>query len=144
MVCSKRCSANVRAALVFFPNHLANMKTWSRRNFIYSGLAGAAIGSVLVERNSRATKGSICLVPIDGIAYSESFLRFMKRARFHNVRDAMASIRDRSLPVGIAHVECAQNPSTAHEQLAFKPDRCLDLQSGKLAQQGAATRATEA
>jgi hypothetical protein len=142
MVCSKRCSANVRAALVYFPNHLANMKTWSRRNFIYSGLAGAAVGSIMVERNSRATKGSICLVPIDGVAYSESFLRFMKRARFHNVRDAMASIRDGSLTVGIAHVKYAINPSTAQETLAFKPDRCLDLQSGKLAQNESETRAT--
>jgi hypothetical protein len=45
----------------------------------------------------------IRLQAVEGIQYSESFTRFMERAKFDSVRDAIASIRDRSLPVRITH-----------------------------------------
>lgn len=63
---------------------------------------GTALGlyGVNMHRNQR---GAICLLPIDGVIYSETFRQFMERARFDSVRDALGSIRDRRTPVRIAH-----------------------------------------
>ena len=79
---------------------------WNRRKFVSVGLsaAGVAIAAGLIRSNpSSLTRGTIRLLPVDGIVYSESFTRFMQRAKFDSVRDALASIRDRSLPVKVAH-----------------------------------------
>ncbi len=63
----------------------------------------AAIGYGIAPHGS-PRRGTIRLQPVDGVVYSESFLRFMKRAKFDSPRDAIASIRDRSIPVWIVHV----------------------------------------
>lgn len=82
------------------------MKAWSRRKLLGSGIA---TGSMAIaagfgwQARKRSIRGSIRLLPVDGVVYSESFQRFMKRARFDLVRDAISSIRDRSLPVRVAH-----------------------------------------
>ena len=44
------------------------------------------------------------MLPVEGVAYTESFTRFMNRAKFDSVRDALASIRDRSVPVRVVHI----------------------------------------
>ena len=88
-------------------------QNWNRRKFVTTGLsaAGVALTAGLIKTNpSRATRGCIRLLPVEGIVYSESFTRFMQRARFDTVRDALASIRDRSLPVTVAHI-IANDPS---------------------------------
>ena len=85
------------------------MQRFSRRQFVSSGLlAGGAIAAGLGwQAHQRSNRGSIRLLPAEGVHYSESFTRFMKRAKFDSVRDAIASIRDRSLPVRIAHASHA-------------------------------------
>lgn len=50
------------------------------------------------------------LLPVEGITYSESFSRFIERARFDSVRDALASIRDPRTPVSIAHISNDPTP----------------------------------
>jgi hypothetical protein len=83
------------------------MQAISRRKFVTSSAilaAGvAAIGYRAVSRPSNQ-RGMIRLLPVEGVSYSESFSRFMVRARFDSVRDALASIRDRSAPVRVAHI----------------------------------------
>lgn len=78
----------------------------SRRKFVISSgvlIAGvAALGYNLVPRRS-TNRGMIRLLPVEGVTYSESFTRFMERAKFDSVRDAIASIRDHSLPVSVGH-----------------------------------------
>lgn len=82
------------------------MQAVSRRKFVATGAlaaGAAAIGYSLVsQRNSH--RGTIRLLPVEGHVYSESFTRFMNRAKFDSVRDALASIRDRSVPVRVAHI----------------------------------------
>ncbi len=89
------------------------MHAFSRRKFVSSGLiAGGAIAAGLGwQARQRSIRGSIRLLPVEGVVYSESFTRFMKRARFDSARDAIASIRDRSLQVRIAHASLASDPS---------------------------------
>lgn len=86
---------------------LSLMQGWSRRKFVIAGVitSAAAIGGLGRSRSKRPARGSIKLQPIEGIRYTESFLRFMERARFDSVRDAVACIRDRSIPVQIMNVE---------------------------------------
>ncbi len=84
----------------------------NRRRFLEAGalLVGAtATGSH--SHSSISHRGSIRLLPVEGITYSESFLRFMDRARFDSVRDALHSIRDRSIPVRIAHIAAIEPPA---------------------------------
>lgn len=85
------------------------MQKATRRKFVKAGLitGGAlAVGVTALGWNAsrRSHRGMIRLLPVDGVTYSESFLRFMKRAKFDSVRDAVASIRDRSIPVRVAYV----------------------------------------
>jgi hypothetical protein len=84
-----------------------HMQALSRRKFVTTSAlaAGAAvIGYGLVSRGN-PHRGAIRLLPVEGVAYTESFTRFMNRAKFDSVRDAIASIRDRSVPVRIAHIK---------------------------------------
>lgn len=86
---------------------LAHMQAISRRKFVSTSAlaAGAAtIGYGLVS-GGNPHRGAIRLLPVEGVVYSESFTRFMNRAKFDSVRDALASIRDRSVPVRIAHMK---------------------------------------
>lgn len=84
-------------------------RNWNRRKFITVGLSATGViltaGTVQVLNNasSYTLRGSIRLMPVEGVNYTQSFIRFMQRARFDSVSDALASIRDRSLPVKIAH-----------------------------------------
>ncbi len=85
---------------------LAVQQNWNRRKFVTTGLsaAGVALTAGLITTHAcRPTRGCIRLLPVEGVSYSESFIRFMERAKFDSVRDALASIRDRSLPVTVAH-----------------------------------------
>ncbi len=78
----------------------------SRRKFVTTTAVIAAGVSALGYNSSRKVsnlRGTIRLLPVEGIIYSESFTCFMQRARFDSVRDALASIRDRSLPVNVVH-----------------------------------------
>lgn len=82
------------------------MQKATRRRFVKAGLiTGGAFATGITAPGWNATRhssrGVIRLLPVEGIAYSDSFLRFMKRAKFDSVRDAIASIRDRSLPVRV-------------------------------------------
>lgn len=82
------------------------MQALSRRKFVTTTaiiVGGAAIGFQLVPRGT-SHRGTIRLLPVEGVVYSESFARFMSRAKFDSVRDALASIRDRSVPVRVAHI----------------------------------------
>ena len=90
------------------------MQGCSRRKFVQAGLiAGGAlaVGAAGLgwQARKRSVRGSIRLLPVEGVVYSESFTRFMQRAKFDSVRDAIASIRDRSLPVRIAHATHAND-----------------------------------
>lgn len=91
------------------------MQTVSRRKFVAtSGILAAGVATIgygVASRRS-AHRGTICLLPVEGVNYSESFARFMKRAKFDSVRDAIASIRDRSVPVWVAHTDTANDPSS--------------------------------
>ncbi|MCX8496457.1 MAG: hypothetical protein ORN51_09780, partial [Akkermansiaceae bacterium] len=69
----------------------------------------------------RLTRGCIRLLPVDGVVYSESFTRFMQRARFDSVRDAIASIRDRSLPVRISNTGNRAISPVATHSLGYPP-----------------------
>lgn len=83
-------------------------RNWNRRKFVTTGLSAAGIifaGGLIETKRSRLTRGYIRLLPVEGVVYSESFIRFLERARFDSVRDALASIRDRSLPVKVAHTD---------------------------------------
>lgn len=61
------------------------------------------VGGLIETKAKRLTRSCIRLLPVGGVVYSESFTRFMERAKFDSVRDALSSIRDRSLPVRIAN-----------------------------------------
>lgn len=83
-----------------------SMQAISRRKFVTSSalaVSAATLGFQLVSRGN-PHRGSIRLLPVEGVAYTESFARFMNRAKFDSVRDALASIRDRSVPVRVAHI----------------------------------------
>lgn len=56
------------------------------------------------------------IIPVDGIRYSHSFNEFIARAQFNSIRDAVASIRDSALPVGVVPVGSA---------ITTVPDRLL-------------------
>ena len=91
----------------FYSYHSALQQNWNRRTFVTTGLSAAGVvlvGGLIGTKAKRLTRGCIRLLPVDGVVYSESFTRFMQRAKFDSVRDAIASIRDRSLPVSIAHI----------------------------------------
>lgn len=82
------------------------MQALTRRKFVTTSAilaGGAAIGLKVVSRGN-PHRGAIRLLPVEGYTYSETFARFMSRAKFDSVRDALASIRDRSVPVRIAHI----------------------------------------
>jgi hypothetical protein len=88
------------------------MQALSRRKFVAASAilaGGAAFGFYHVAKSNH--RGTVRLLPVEGVTYSESFSRFMKRARFDSVRDALASIRDRRTPVRIAHIA---NGSSGH------------------------------
>lgn len=81
-------------------------RNWNRRKFVTAGLSAAGVitvGGFIDTKRIHLTRGCIRLLPVEGVVYSESFTRFMERASFDSVRDALASIRDRSLPVKVAH-----------------------------------------
>lgn len=83
------------------------MQAISRRKFVTSSalaVGAATIGFGLVSRGN-PHRGAIRLLPVEGVAYTESFTRFMNRAKFDSVRDAIASIRDRSVPVRVVHMK---------------------------------------
>jgi hypothetical protein len=88
------------------------MQALSRRQFTaVTGLlafVGATGGHVLFSKRAEK-RGLIRLFPVEGVAYPESFVRFMERARFNSVRDALSSIRDRSLPVKVAHIHATDH-----------------------------------
>jgi hypothetical protein len=78
----------------------------SRRKFVTTSalvVGAATLGFQLVSRGN-PHRGAIRLLPVEGVAYTESFTRFMNRAKFDSVRDALASIRDRSVPVRVVHI----------------------------------------
>jgi len=82
-------------------------QNWNRRKFVTTGLSAAGVvltAGLISTHATRSNRGCIRLLPVEGIVYSESFVRFMQRAKFDSVRDALASIRDRSLPVTVAHI----------------------------------------
>lgn len=90
------------------------MQVISRRKFVTSSalaVGAATIGYGLVSRGN-PHRGAIRLLPVEGVAYTESFTRFMNRAKFDSVRDAIASIRDRSVPVRVVHMKA--NVPTDH------------------------------
>jgi hypothetical protein len=79
----------------------------NRRKFVATTGVMAAGLAVLGYRSSEKVannRGMIRLQAVEGVVYSESFTRFMKRAKFDSVRDAIASIRDRSIQVRITHI----------------------------------------
>jgi hypothetical protein len=85
------------------------MQAFSRRKFVASaGVLAVGITIGYHQRHcfgkSANSRGMIRLLPVEGVVYSESFTRFMERARFNSVRDAIASIRERSIPVRITHI----------------------------------------
>jgi hypothetical protein len=85
----------------------------TRRKFVTASAmlaGGAALGLYGVTSHNKH-RGVICLLPVEGVTYSETFSCFMKRARFDSIRDALASIRDRKTPVRIAHLA---NGSSGH------------------------------
>ncbi|MEO5712021.1 MAG: hypothetical protein ABIT37_00895 [Luteolibacter sp.] len=87
-------------------------RNWNRRKFVTTGLSAAGVvlvGGLIETKAKRLTRGCIRLLPVEGVVYSESFTRFMERAKFDSVRDALASIRDRSLPVSVAHINCKRS-----------------------------------
>lgn len=88
------------------------MQALSRRRFTAAAgllaLVGAAGGPALLSKRSDK-RGLIRLRPVEGVIYPESFVRFMERARFDSVRDALSSIRDRSLPVKVAHIHATDH-----------------------------------
>jgi len=82
-------------------------QNWNRRKFVTTGLSAAGVvltAGLINTHATRSNRGCIRLLPVEGIVYSESSTRFMQRAKFDSVRDALASIRDRSLPVTVAHI----------------------------------------
>jgi hypothetical protein len=82
------------------------MQAISRRKFVTTSalvVGAATLGFQLVSRGN-PHRGAIRLLPVEGVAYTESFTRFMNRAKFDSVRDALASIRDRSVPVRVVHI----------------------------------------
>lgn len=83
------------------------MQVWSRQKFVIAGVitSATAIGGLSRSHSKKSARGSIKLQPVEGVRYTDSFLRFMERARFDSVRDAVACIRDRSIPVQIMNVE---------------------------------------
>lgn len=55
--------------------------------------------------SSSASQGArVRLLPVPGVTYPESFLNFIRKARFRSIRDAVAAIRDPRLPVRVTHV----------------------------------------
>ena len=105
------------------------MKTWTRRKFMGVGALGLVAGGFPVINHARQ-RGMVRLVPLTGVAYPASFLRFANRARFDSVRDALASVRDRSLPVGVAHEAHVAAAKASHTPLAA--DCNLRLRDGAL------------
>jgi len=81
------------------------MQRINRRKFALGAASAAAcvsLGVTLLTSKGGARRcGPVRIVPLAGVAYSESFLRFIERARFRSARDAVASVRDASLPVAI-------------------------------------------
>ena len=96
-----------------FHHQVKHMQALTRRKFVTASaiLAGGAALGIYGVASHNKHRGSICLLPVEGVTYSETFSRFMKRARFDSVRDALASIRDRKTPVRIAHLA---NGSSGH------------------------------
>jgi hypothetical protein len=89
------------------------MHSISRRRFTAAaGLlaVGGLVGGHFLASRGNNRRGLIRLLPVEGVAYTQSFLRFMERARFDSVRDALSSIRDRSLPVKVAHMLATDLP----------------------------------
>lgn len=79
----------------------------NRRKFVTTtGImaAGVAVLGYDPSRKVINSSGMIRLLPVENVKYSESFTRFMNRAKFDSVRDAIASIRDRSIPVRIVKI----------------------------------------
>lgn len=81
------------------------MQTGNRRKFVttVAMAAGAACAGLHWHAARAPHCGKIRLLPVDGIHYTESFLRFVHRARFDSVHDAISSIRDRSLPIHLVY-----------------------------------------
>ena len=77
----------------------------TRRKFKILGLtAGIATTSGIAAKSSRSgrkIRGQVRLMPLEGVTYSDSFQRFMERARFDSVREAVNCIRDRASKVRI-------------------------------------------
>jgi|694.fasta_scaffold21113_7 hypothetical protein len=91
------------------------MQALSRRAFVASTLMGVgavAIGGAWINREKSGITRLIRLLPVDGVTYPDSFLVFIGNARFSSVRDAVFSIRDRSLPVSLGVEIC--NGGYAH------------------------------
>ena len=81
------------------------MNRWNRRKFFAASAAVVVTtgGALSVHTALSPRRGVVRLAPVEGVAYSESFTRFMKRARFDSVRDAIASVRDASTPFRVMH-----------------------------------------
>lgn len=88
------------------------MQAMNRRRFLGTGalLVGATATSSSGQ-SATMNRGCIRLLPVEGVTYSDSFLRFIDRARFDSIRDALHSIRDRSIPVRIAHIAAIEPPA---------------------------------
>jgi hypothetical protein len=87
----------------------ASRRKFLKTGFVTGGALATGISAIGWNASKQSHRGVIRLLPVEGVAYSESFLRFMKRAKFDSVRDAIASIRDRSIPVRVAHAGSIAN-----------------------------------
>ena len=48
---------------------------------------------------------AVCIMPVEGYAYTDGFLAFMRRARFSSIEAAMKAVRNQEVPFRIEIVE---------------------------------------
>jgi hypothetical protein len=85
--------------MYIFSHAGATRRGFGKAGFITGGALATGAATLGWNASKRFHPGVIRFLPVEVVACSESFVRFMKRAKFDSVRDAIASIRDRSVPV---------------------------------------------
>jgi hypothetical protein len=93
------------------------------------GVGAVAIGGAWINREKSGITRLIRLLPVDGVTYPDSFLVFIGNARFSSVRDAVFSIRDRSLPVSLGVEICNGGYAHLPRQLGTPKD-CKGRRTG--------------